>query len=109
VIYVAKYLASNDVWGVFADGWTGKDVKGIGLSSLEAVVRPERLPGATSFVKSMCDFWAEKGGGNYVNCQSRVQCCQLIRLLAKRETLHIHLFHLSWRIILNKNVFCTSL
>ena len=39
-------------------------MKGIGLSSLEAVVHPERLPGATSFVKNICDLWAEIRGGS---------------------------------------------
>ena len=75
-------------------------MKGIGLPSLEALVRPARLPGATAFVKNVCDFRVEMRGGSYVNCQSRVQCCQLRRRREERETLHIHLFHLSWRIIL---------
>jgi hypothetical protein len=86
---------------VFVDGWTVKDVKGIGLSSLEVVVQPDRLPGGTAFVKNVFEFCAEIRGGSYVTCQSKVQYCQLRRRLERRETLNIRLSHLSWRIILN--------
>jgi hypothetical protein len=49
------------------------------------------------------------GGGSYVNCQWRRQCCQLRRRLERGRlclfiylfTLLIHLFHLSCRITLN--------
>ena len=88
------------VWGVrWWMNWKGRErnrsVLVRGCSTFREIARSDRLHQEYVWVL------VQMGGGSYVNCQSRVQCCQLRRRLEKRETLHIHLFHLSWRIILN--------